>query len=206
MTCRDVREVADSFLCEELLTETNHDILQHLDTCPSCRAEVEGRRRLRGALRTAFDRAPDLQPARRFRGAAARRSCAQAGVAPSSLVDAVAPMARRLRRAWWLAAGLTTFVLMNRSLAPADALARDAIGDHRNCALKVSSGENADAARGGGRTLRPRLSSAARCAARRHFDAGWTRARRRPACLRVRRHIGSDTSSWSIAAASCRCS
>ena len=62
MTCRDVREVADSFLCDELLTETNHDILQHLDACPSCRAEVEARRRLRGALRTAFDRAPDLQP------------------------------------------------------------------------------------------------------------------------------------------------
>ena len=37
MTCRDVREAADSFLCDELLTETNHDILQHLDTCPSCR-------------------------------------------------------------------------------------------------------------------------------------------------------------------------
>ena len=25
MTCRDVRDVADSFLCDELLTETNHD-------------------------------------------------------------------------------------------------------------------------------------------------------------------------------------
>src|SRR4029450_6326549 len=66
MNCRDVREVADSFLCEELLTETNHEILRHLDTCPSCRAELDARRRLRGALRAAFDRAPDLQPAAGF--------------------------------------------------------------------------------------------------------------------------------------------
>jgi hypothetical protein len=35
-----------------------------------------------------------------------------------------------------LAAGLTTAILLNRSSAPAQALARDAIGDHRNCALK----------------------------------------------------------------------
>ena len=66
MNCRDVREVADSFLCEELLTETNHDILRHLDTCPSCRTEIDARRRLRGALRTAFNRAPELQPAGAF--------------------------------------------------------------------------------------------------------------------------------------------
>ena len=25
MNCRDVREIADSFLCEQLLTETNHE-------------------------------------------------------------------------------------------------------------------------------------------------------------------------------------
>jgi hypothetical protein len=34
-----------------------------------------------------------------------------------------------------LAAGVTTVILLNRSPAPDDALARDAIGDHRNCAL-----------------------------------------------------------------------
>jgi hypothetical protein len=35
-----------------------------------------------------------------------------------------------------LAAGITTAMLVNRASAPAEALARDAIGDHRNCALK----------------------------------------------------------------------
>jgi hypothetical protein len=57
MNCRDVREIADSFLCEELLTETNHEILRHLETCPLCRTEIDARRRLRGALRDAFNRA-----------------------------------------------------------------------------------------------------------------------------------------------------
>ena len=135
MTCRDVREVADSFLCDELLTETNHDILQHLDACPSCRAEVEARRRLRGALRTAFERAPDLQPSVDF----AERLRAQLREAPAH-----PHRSWMLSRQWFAvaagvvaAAGLTTFVLLNRSLAPADALAQDAIGDHRNCALKV---------------------------------------------------------------------
>ena len=52
MNCRDVREVADSFLGEELLTETNHEILRHLENCPTCRTEIDARRRLRGASST----------------------------------------------------------------------------------------------------------------------------------------------------------
>jgi putative zinc finger protein len=47
MNCRDVRELADSFLSEELLTETNHDILRHVESCVSCRNEIATRRQLR---------------------------------------------------------------------------------------------------------------------------------------------------------------
>ena len=134
MNCRDVREVADSFLCEELLTETNHEILRHLEACPTCRTEIDARRRLRGALRTAFNRTPDLQPAGEF---------------ADRLRDQLRQAAVHRHRSWmfssrWLAlaagvvlaAGITTAILLNRSPAPAEALARDAIGDHRNCALK----------------------------------------------------------------------
>ncbi|PYR53365.1 MAG: hypothetical protein DMF95_04410 [Acidobacteria bacterium] len=60
MECRDVREMADSFLGEELLTETNHEILRHLDTCPVCRADLAGRRALREGVQRAFHRAPEL--------------------------------------------------------------------------------------------------------------------------------------------------
>jgi hypothetical protein len=134
MNCRDVREVGDSFLCEELLTETNHEILRHLDSCPSCRTEIEARRRLRGALRTAFSRDPELQPAGEF---------------ADRLRDQLRQAAVHRHRTWtfssrWLAvaaavvlaAALTAAILLNRSSASVEVLAADAIGDHRNCALK----------------------------------------------------------------------
>jgi hypothetical protein len=134
MNCRDVREVADSFLCEELLTETNHEILRHLDTCPPCRTELDARRRLRGALRTAFNRSPELQPAGEF---------------ADRLRDQLRQASVHGHRSWpfpgrWLAlaaglvlaAGVTAAILLDRPPAPAEALAQDAIGDHRNCALK----------------------------------------------------------------------
>jgi len=62
MECRDVREMADSFLGDELLTETNHEILRHLESCPVCRADLASRRELREGVRRAFQRAPDLSP------------------------------------------------------------------------------------------------------------------------------------------------
>ena len=40
MQCREVRELADSFLSEQLLVETNHEIVRHLETCPDCRADI----------------------------------------------------------------------------------------------------------------------------------------------------------------------
>lgn len=134
MNCRDVREIADSFLCEELLTETNHEILRHLDTCPPCRTELDARRRLRGALREAFRRAPELQSSAEF-GSRLR----------DQLRDVSARSARSgfLSRRWLaLAAGIvlavsvTGVVMMRRSAVAAEAMARDAIGDHQNCALK----------------------------------------------------------------------
>ena len=47
--------------CEELLTETNHEILRHLDTCPVCRADLAARRTLRASVRRAFDHADELK-------------------------------------------------------------------------------------------------------------------------------------------------
>lgn len=134
MNCRDVREVGDSFLCEELLTETNHEILRHLDSCPSCRTEIEARRRLRGALRTAFNRDPELQPAGEFADRLRNQLRQAAAHRDRSWTFSVRWLA--LAAAVVLAAGVTAAILLNRSSASAEALARDAIGDHRNCALK----------------------------------------------------------------------
>src|SRR5512147_642568 len=87
MECRDIRELADSYLSEQLLVETTHDILRHLSQCPSCRTEIESRRRLRTALRGAFERSPDLRASpefvtsigQRVRGQQCRRRTAWSG-------------------------------------------------------------------------------------------------------------------------------
>jgi hypothetical protein len=63
MECRRFRDIADSYLAEELLVETNHEVLRHLETCPTCRAELAARRQARRVLRSAFARAEELQPA-----------------------------------------------------------------------------------------------------------------------------------------------
>lgn len=134
MNCRDVRDVADSFLGEEVLTETNREILWHLDTCPSCRTEIEARRRLRAALRNAFNGAGELQPVEQFADRL-RDQLRQTGEHRDS-VRMVSGRWLALAADVVLAAGVITLMLIARSSAADNALARDAIGDHRNCALK----------------------------------------------------------------------
>jgi hypothetical protein len=53
MDCREFRDVIDSYLCGELLVETNHEILRHAEQCPACREEMAARRNLRERLQRA---------------------------------------------------------------------------------------------------------------------------------------------------------
>jgi hypothetical protein len=53
MDCRKFRDVIDSYLCGELLVETNHEILRHAEQCPACREEMAARRNLRETLQRA---------------------------------------------------------------------------------------------------------------------------------------------------------
>jgi hypothetical protein len=46
---------------DELLIETNHSVIAHLDACPACSRERAARRETRAALRRAFDHAPEYQ-------------------------------------------------------------------------------------------------------------------------------------------------
>lgn len=61
MNCKDFKEIADSYLSNELLVETNHDVLRHLETCGNCRNELGARRELRECLRSAVINAPQSQ-------------------------------------------------------------------------------------------------------------------------------------------------
>jgi hypothetical protein len=138
MECRDVRELADSFLSEQLLVETNHEVVRHLETCPDCRSEIAVRRVLRDKLRAALAGAEELRPRPDF---AAELS---AKLRPPQVV-----MSRRsLLQSWWalaagivLAAGGGLLVRDSRMRSRLTALAREAAGDHQNCAVKFNLAE-----------------------------------------------------------------
>jgi len=131
MECRDVRPLADSYLSEQLLVETTHAIVEHLERCPGCRAEFEGLRRLKLAIRSGFERAPSLQARPELRAALAS-GLRDASLKPSAqLWRRWLPMAASILAAVGIGLAVTTW-LPDRALA---ALARLAAGDHQNCAL-----------------------------------------------------------------------
>ncbi|MDQ3491495.1 MAG: zf-HC2 domain-containing protein [Acidobacteriota bacterium] len=53
MNCKDFKDIADSYLSNELLVETNHDVLRHLESCPECRDDLAALRELRQRLQVA---------------------------------------------------------------------------------------------------------------------------------------------------------
>ncbi len=138
MQCRDVRELADSFLTEQLLVETTHELVRHLETCPDCRADIADRRALRARLRTALAGAGDLQPRPEF-----------AAELEATLRPSRSGVSRRsVLQSWWalaagvvLAAGGGLFVRDARSRSRLLAMAREAAGDHQNCAVKFALAE-----------------------------------------------------------------
>jgi hypothetical protein len=98
MQCRDFREVADSFLSDELLVETNHDVIAHLETCADCRRELAARRELRTILRDSFAKAEELQMPDEF----ASRLHSELRIAVTSGAMSLS----MLPRAWMIAAGV----------------------------------------------------------------------------------------------------
>ncbi len=57
MNCKDFKEIADSYLSNELLVETNHEILRHMESCPGCRGDLAALREFRQRLRVAVQNA-----------------------------------------------------------------------------------------------------------------------------------------------------
>jgi anti-sigma factor RsiW len=135
MQCREARDLFDSYLAGELLTETNHAILRHLEGCPACRADLAERRTVREALQRAFGRAKDLEPRAGFSTDIATR-----------LRDVARETPHRARFPGWLALAATLLVAIGLTGAlwrearsrREGALAVAAVGDHRNCALRFS--------------------------------------------------------------------
>ena len=61
MRCQEFREMTDSYLSDELLVETNHEVHHHLENCAACRKELTAHRTLRTRVRAAVKNAPDAQ-------------------------------------------------------------------------------------------------------------------------------------------------
>ena len=61
MDCQEFRGLIDSYLGDELLVETNHDVLRHLENCRACRDHLGAARELRGRLRHAVRTFPSSQ-------------------------------------------------------------------------------------------------------------------------------------------------
>jgi hypothetical protein len=132
MECRDVRDMADAFLAQELPGNSSDRMLRHLETCRFCRDDLGARRALRDGVRRAFHHARELAPTPEFLG----RMRATLEDAPR---QARAP--RRLSfPGWWMLAATVLLALASalayRGVTMAGALARVAVGDHRNCALE----------------------------------------------------------------------
>lgn len=104
MQCRDFCEVADSFLGDELLVETNHDVITHLESCTDCRRELAARRELRKTLRASFANADELQIRNDF--ASRLNSELRAAAATGAMSVDMRP------RAWLIAAGLVLAVTL----------------------------------------------------------------------------------------------
>ncbi len=134
MDCRKVKELADSYLSGQLLVETNHDVVRHLETCPACREELAARRVLRDRLQSAVAQAPALQARPEFVNdlrAALRHQAT--GVSRRTAIRTWGSLAAGLAIA---AAGGAVAMRWRRSSVDLTALARLAAGDHLNCAVE----------------------------------------------------------------------
>jgi hypothetical protein len=61
MDCQEFKRLIDSYLGDELLVETNHDVLKHLEGCRDCREQLSAVRNLRGRLRDAVRTTPAMR-------------------------------------------------------------------------------------------------------------------------------------------------
>jgi hypothetical protein len=142
MQCREFQEISESYLNDELLVETNHQINQHLEHCSDCRADFAARQRLQKSVASAGRNALEFQISPAFSNkleAALRDEAMRAGFFEAiwlkrmMLIPAMALLL--------LAAGIGVVYLSRTS--PDRAIAQIlseashfAAGNHNDCALE----------------------------------------------------------------------
>ena len=149
MQCREFREISDSYLCDELLVETNLRIFRHLENCRDCRADFAARRELRAKLKTAVRSADEFQidPVFRNRLKANLRESALQQTAWSKLFfnpKLLAPVMAGLVITVVVGLGYVSFfntngpviISQNSVIKGLTEISLKAVGDHKDCALE----------------------------------------------------------------------
>lgn len=142
--CQQIRDLMDSYLGGELMVESNHQVLRHMETCDACRTEVERRERTRTLLRQSLDIPLDVGP---LRGRI------------NKALDAEQSRWLRVARYWGVAAamifGVGLTIWYSRSV---DAAAfTDSVDNHVQCALTIPASAVYDANRAAKRLEPPFL-------------------------------------------------
>jgi len=143
--CARIRRYVDSYINNELLVETNREVLRHLETCSACAADVETRVRIKARLKGAVQNqsVPEDLPAR-LRAALREESRSSfawtrwASVAAAVLV--VAGLWVELPR--WARPALPDLadrrgqdVFIQRASASLSAVLKVGLGDHIHCSI-----------------------------------------------------------------------
>jgi len=139
MQCRDFREIADSYLSDELLIETNHDVIRHLDSCGECRSELAARRQLRYELRAKFNQTPELRVPDSFSDSLRIQLRQQAWQRPGVVIPRIAYVG--IAATLLIAVGLGFLAVERwragqRESTAWASLTNSATADHRECALE----------------------------------------------------------------------
>jgi anti-sigma factor RsiW len=161
MNCREFKELVDSYLSNELLVETNHSVLRHLESCSNCRAVLADHREVRARLREAVMNADESRIDQRFAvsvreklraNAQRRRSFAGIGGLRLAFAGAIGLVAIALGINFLISrnadkgdfvvnpptnniANINSTVPETTFDATFERVRHDAVDDHKNCAL-----------------------------------------------------------------------
>lgn len=145
MNCKELKAMMESYISDELLIETNHDVLRHLENCAACRSEMSSRRALKAQLKHAViaESGSVIDPFFRSRLAAELKETAFR----PNFIEKIGLRTLAVGLACLVLAFAGTLVWMNRGLFAGNTdiagavraswteLTTLAVGDHENCAV-----------------------------------------------------------------------